>query len=233
LINYIKIRLFDEKLRSYSYYVSVPCNKKDWNIVYDSREYQSRIWQLIYFPQITVKYIKIVGTECHDTIECNYFEVSSIEIFRKENPMHMENGILCPNQDMAKEYCGAKLMRGINTWILEDRSVNIDRNSTKNFTYHKPYGDILIQLSQIIHVNCMKLVTWAEVQYEFTISLSTDNENWDVIYEYDDEPSQIFEHMIRFEARPVLFIKIFGENVGENDDTDDTFRIVSFECPAV
>jgi hypothetical protein len=79
----------------------------------------------------------------------------------------------------------------------------------------------------------MKLVTWAEVQYEFTISLSTDNENWDVIYEYDDEPSQIFEHMIRFEARPVLFIKIFGENVGENDDTDDTFRIVSFECLAV
>jgi hypothetical protein len=92
----------------------------------------------------------------------------------------------------------------------------------------------LIQLPQVIQVESIKLITWGEVRYEFSIKSSTDNEKWDVIYEYNDESSEKFEHLITFESPKLIsFIKIFGENVDENDETDETFRIVSFQCPAL
>jgi BTB/POZ domain-containing protein 9 len=232
-INFIKMRLYDEKMRAFSYFVQVSIDNENWNTVYDQKIYQCRSWQLIYFPENKVQYIKIVGTKSHDIIECNYFEVSSIEIFKTDNPM-VRNGILCPKQDMAKMSVGAKLLRGTNTWILRDESNKIDKNSDINFTYHNPYSDILIQLPQVIEAETIKLITWGEVRYEFSVKSSKDNEKWDVIYEYNDESSEKFEHLITFKSPKLIsFIKIFGENVDENDETDETFRIVSFQCPAL
>jgi hypothetical protein len=117
-INYIKMRLFDEKLSAYSYNIEVSEDSKNWKPVFGHKKYQCRSWQLIYFPQISIQFIKIVGTKSHDMIECDYFEISSIEIFRTKNPMQMKNDVLYPNQDMAKISRGAILLRGINTSVI-------------------------------------------------------------------------------------------------------------------
>lgn len=48
--------------RSYSYYIEVSMEQKDWVRVIDHGDYYCRSWQYLYFEPRVVQYIKIVGT---------------------------------------------------------------------------------------------------------------------------------------------------------------------------
>lgn len=62
IINYVKMLLWDRDLRSYSYYIEVSIDQKDWVRVIDHSEYFCRSWQYLYFEPRVALYVRIVGT---------------------------------------------------------------------------------------------------------------------------------------------------------------------------
>lgn len=65
IINHVKMLLWDKDNRSYSYFIEVSVNQKQWDRVVDYQEYYCRSWQYLYFTARAVRYIKLVGT--HNT----------------------------------------------------------------------------------------------------------------------------------------------------------------------
>lgn len=47
---------------SYSYYIEVSMEQKDWIRVVDHSGYYCRSWQYLYFDSRVVQYVRIVGT---------------------------------------------------------------------------------------------------------------------------------------------------------------------------
>lgn len=62
IINHLKLLLWDRDNRSYSYYIEVSLELKDWIRVIDYNQYACRSWQSLFFDTRVVQYIKIVGT---------------------------------------------------------------------------------------------------------------------------------------------------------------------------
>ncbi len=60
-----RLLLWDCDDRSYSYYVEVSVNNRDWDVVCDRSRENCKSWQTINFPRRAIVYIKIVGT--HNT----------------------------------------------------------------------------------------------------------------------------------------------------------------------
>lgn len=52
--------------RSYSYYIEASMEQKDWVRVVDYSQYSCRSWQVLYFENRVVQFIRIVGT--HNTV---------------------------------------------------------------------------------------------------------------------------------------------------------------------
>ena len=78
--------------RSYSYYVDVSMDQKDWVRVIDYTKYLCRSWQELYFTPRVVKYIRIVGT--FNTLN-KVFHLVSLEAYYTKKPCQFDkNGIL-------------------------------------------------------------------------------------------------------------------------------------------
>lgn len=52
--------------RSYSYYIEVSMEQKDWFKIIDYSQMACRSWQYLYFEDRVVQYVRIVGT--HNTV---------------------------------------------------------------------------------------------------------------------------------------------------------------------
>ncbi|KAG1654457.1 BTB/POZ domain-containing protein 9 [Nymphon striatum] len=74
IINHIKMLLWDRDTRSYSYYIEVSMDMKDWVRVIDHTQYLCRSWQRLYFPVRVARYIRITGT--HNTVNRVFHLVS-------------------------------------------------------------------------------------------------------------------------------------------------------------
>lgn len=81
IINHIKVLLWDRDMRyylkmnlplntlskstefnrSYSYYIEVSMDQRDWVRIVDYSNYHCRSWQRLYFSQRVVRFIRIVG----------------------------------------------------------------------------------------------------------------------------------------------------------------------------
>jgi BTB/POZ domain-containing protein 9 len=48
-------------MRSYSYYIEVSMDQRDWVRVVDHSNYHCRSWQRLYFPQRVARFIRVVG----------------------------------------------------------------------------------------------------------------------------------------------------------------------------
>ena len=65
LLLLFRLLLWDCDDRSYSYYIEVSVNQRDWDVVCDRSRENCKSWQTIKFPQRPVVYIKLTGT--HNT----------------------------------------------------------------------------------------------------------------------------------------------------------------------
>ena len=72
--------LWDCDDRSYSYYVEVSVNQRDWEVVCDRSRENCKSWQTIRFPRRPVVYIKIVGTHntANEVFHCVHFECPAV-----------------------------------------------------------------------------------------------------------------------------------------------------------
>ncbi len=81
-INHVRIRLYDNDFRDYSYFVEVSVDGNAWTKVVDHSQLPCRSWQYLYFPSHIVRYIRIVGTK--NSVD-RPFHIISFKAFYSEN----------------------------------------------------------------------------------------------------------------------------------------------------
>lgn len=229
IINHIRMLLWDRDLRSYSYYIEVSMEQKDWIRVIDYSQYSCRSWQYLYFENRVVQYIRIVGT--HNTVN-KVFHLVSFEAICKLKIPKMVNDVICPNYNVATLDKSAVVIEGVS------RSRNTLLNGdTKRYDWDSGYtchqlgsGAILIQLGQPYIISSLRLLLWDcdDRSYSYYIESSINVWEWEMVVDNTRENCKSWQ-VIRFPPRPVVFIRI----VGTHNTANEVFHCVHFECPSM
>nr|XP_033340113.1 BTB/POZ domain-containing protein 9 isoform X1 [Megalopta genalis] len=229
IINHIKMLLWDKDMRSYSYYIEVSMNQKDWVTVIDHTEYLCRSWQYLYFEPRVVLYIRIVGT--NNTVN-KVFHVVSFQAYYTSQTEKLSNGFVVPTRNVATMDRSATVTEGVcrtRNALLNGDTSNYDWDS--GYTCHQlGSGSILVQLGQPYVIDSMKLLLWDcdNRSYSYYIEVSGNCCNWTRVADKTRETCRSWQ-TIHFEPpRPVVFIRI----VGTFNSANEVFHCVHFECPA-
>ncbi|XP_032778815.2 BTB/POZ domain-containing protein 9 [Daphnia magna] len=228
IINHIKVLLWDRDMRSYSYFIEVSMDQRDWVRVVDYSNYHCRSWQRVYFPQRVVRFIRIVGT--HNTVN-KVFHVVSLEAYYSPVVVRLEKELIVPKHNVATIQLSACVVEGVS------RSRNALLNGdTKNYDWDSGYtchqlgsGAIVVQLAQPYVVSSMRLLLWDcdDRRYSFYVEVSTNNRDWITVCDRSRQPCQSWQS-ISFVPQPVVYVRI----VGTQNTANDVFHCVHFECPA-
>ncbi|CAK9800523.1 BTB/POZ domain-containing protein 9 [Anthophora plagiata] len=229
IINHIKMLLWDKDMRSYSYYIEVSVNQKNWVRVIDHTEYFCRSWQYLYFEPRVVLYIRIVGT--NNTVN-KVFHLVSFKAFYTNHKEQLRDGFVVPTRNVATMNQSATVTEGVcrsRNALLNGDTSNYDWDS--GYTCHQVgSGSILVQLGQPYIIDSMRLLLWDcdDRSYSYYIEVSGNSWNWVLVADKTKEACRSWQ-TIRFEPpRPVVFIRIVGTHNTENE----VFHCVHFECPA-
>ncbi|KAL1514131.1 hypothetical protein ABEB36_003442 [Hypothenemus hampei] len=228
IINHIRMLLWDRDIRSYSYYVEVSMEQKDWVRVVDYSQYCCRSWQYLYFDTRVVHYIRIVGT--HNTVN-KVFHLVTFECMYKQNIPKMANDIIVPNQNVATVEQNAVVIEGVSrarNALLNGDTKQYDWDS--GYTCHQlGSGAILIQLSQPYVLSSLRLLLWDcdDRSYSYYIESSVNIWEWEMVVDNTRESCKSWQ-VIKFPPRPVVFIRI----VGTHNTANEVFHCVHFECPS-
>ncbi|KAI1717217.1 f5/8 type C domain-containing protein [Ditylenchus destructor] len=214
IINHIKLWLPDREQRNqtYSYYVEVSMDQKDWVRVIDYTQYLCRSVQNLFFRERVVKYVRIVGTynSLHGT-----FNLMGFEAFYTTQPFEVD-----PTTTLLK---GVSKSRNI---LLDGNTDNYDWDD--GYTCHQlGSGAITIQFPQPYMLHSLRLLLWDcdERTYSFYIEASCDQVQWTKIVDANRLRSwQTFT----FKRIPVVFVRI----VGTANSANEVFHLVHFETPA-
>ncbi|CAH1791881.1 unnamed protein product [Owenia fusiformis] len=228
IINCIKVLLWDRDMRSYSYYLEVSMDEKDWIRVVDHRKYLCRSWQYCRFPDIVAKYVRVVGT--HNTVN-RVFHCVALECYYTHKICSLKHGLIVPTENVATVAASATVIEGVS------RSRNaLINGDTKNYDWDSGYtchqlgsGAIIVQLAQPYLLSNMRLLLWDcdERSYSYNIEVSTDQVTWHTVCNRSNKACKGWQ-VINFEERPVTFVKI----VGTHNTANEVFHCVHFECPA-
>ncbi|KAG7188383.1 hypothetical protein KM043_008036 [Ampulex compressa] len=229
IINHVKMLLWDRDLRSYSYYLEVSMDQKDWVRVIDHTDYFCRSWQYLYFEPRVILYIRIVGT--NNTVN-KIFHVVSFEAYYTKHMEKLCKGFVVPSQNIATMERSASVMEGVsrsrNNLLNGDMS-NYDWDS--GYTCHQlGSGSILIQLGQPYMIDSMRLLLWDcdQRSYSYYVEVSGNTWNWVLIADKSREACRSWQTIHFHPPRPVVFIRI----VGTHNTANEVFHCVHFECPA-
>lgn len=220
--------LWDRDLRSYSYYVEVSMEQKDWVRVVDYSQYCCRSWQCLYFDTRVVQYIRVVGT--HNTVN-KVFHLVTFECMYKEKMPKMVNDIIYPNYNVATLEKNAVVIEGVSrarNALLNGDTKQYDWDS--GYTCHQlGSGAILIQLGQPYIISSLRLLLWDcdDRSYSYYIESSVNIWEWEMVVDNTRENCKSWQ-VIRFAPRPVVFIRI----VGTHNTANEVFHCVHFECPS-
>ncbi|XP_073981114.1 BTB (POZ) domain containing 9 [Rhodnius prolixus] len=228
VVNHIKMLLWDKDLRSYSYYIEVSVDQKDWTRVIDHTQFYCRSWQKLYFKPRVINYVRIVGT--HNSVN-TVFHVVAFEIMFTNEPFMLVSGIIRPKHNVATTKESASVIEG----VCRSRNALLDGNS-KEYDWNKGYtchqigsGVILVQLGQPYMLDSMRLLLWDcdARSYSYYIEVSENRRDWEIVWDMREQFCKSWQ-LITFPLRPVVFIKI----VGTHNTANEIFHCVHFECPA-
>uniref|UniRef100_A0A182YNJ8 BTB/POZ domain-containing protein 9 n=1 Tax=Anopheles stephensi TaxID=30069 RepID=A0A182YNJ8_ANOST len=228
IINHIKVLLWDRDTRSYSYYIEVSVNQRNWERIVDHTRYYCRSWQFLYFPAQAVRFIRLVGT--HNTMN-NVFHVVALEAMFTETTTPVVDGIQQPTYNVATVERSATVVEGVSRTrnvLLNGEVKNYDWDS--GYTCHQiGTGVILIQLGQPYWIDSMRLLLWDcdNRSYSFYIEVSVDMKDWEVVVDKQTEHLQSWQHF-SFLPKVVVYIRI----VGTHNTANEMFHCVHFECPS-
>lgn len=228
ILNHLKILLWDRDIRSYSYFIEVSVNKEVWKRVIDHTDYHCRSWQHLYFDDLPVKFIRVVGT--HNSVNRVFHCVALQAFYAKVSPTRV-NGIVAPTKNIATLDRSAVVLEGVSRTrnaLLNGDVKNYDWDS--GYTCHQlGSGAITIQLGQPYYLSSCRILLWDcdERAYSFFIESSIDQKNWDVIVDKRNAQLMSWQHMT-FAARPIVYIRI----VGTFNSVNEIFHIVHFETPS-
>lgn len=228
IVNHIKMLLWDRDLRSYSYYIEVSIDQKDWTRVIDHTNYYCRSWQYLFFEPRVVRYIRIVGT--NNTVN-KVFHLVSFEIMYTNTPFLLENGLVVPKRNVATNTGSATVVEGVS----RSRNALLDGN-TKKYDWDSGYtchqlgsGSIIVQLGQPYMLDSMRLLLWDcdDRSYSYYIEVSVNLWDWELIWDKTRDNCRSWQY-ITFPRRPVVYIRI----VGTHNTANEVFHCVHLECPA-
>ena len=229
IINRINMLLWDQDERAYSYYIDVSMDQKDWSrVVYHTR-FHCRSWQYLYFPQRVVNFIRVVGT--HNTVN-KVFHVVTLEAMFTEQIETLDLGVIVPKTNVATLDASALVIEGVartRNALLNGDTSNYDWD--KGYTCHQlGSGAIVIQLGQPYALESMRLLLWDcdDRSYSYYIEVSNDQIDWEIVCDRTRERCKSWQ-VVRFNRRPVVFIRIVGTHNTENE----VFHCVHFEAPAM
>ncbi|KAK6180857.1 hypothetical protein SNE40_008833 [Patella caerulea] len=228
ILNMFKLLLWDRDMRSYSYYIEVSMDDKDYIRVIDHTGYLCRSWQKLYFPTRVCKYIRIVGT--HNTVN-RVFHLVALEAYYTNKSFILDRGLVVPTENVATIKNSAVVIEGVS------RSRNaLINGDVKNYDWDSGYtchqlgsGAIVIQLAQPYVISSMRLLLWDcdDRSYSFYIEVSVDHQTWTMVADKQREFCKAWQ-LIEFDPIPVAFIRI----VGTHNTANEVFHCVHFECPA-
>ncbi|XP_063925361.1 BTB/POZ domain-containing protein 9-like isoform X1 [Zophobas morio] len=230
VINHIHMKLQTTDDRHYSYYVETSLDEAKWEKIVDYRQYPCRSVQDLFFEDVATRYIRVVGTHGKET---DNFRLSSLEAYYKAVIPSTINNLIRPISNIATEEHGAVVVQGGNReYLLNGDTTNYTPHT--GFTYHhiRSLNCILIQLeftAQPFVVSSMKLLLWDldDRKYKYFIETSVNNVTWEIVADRRNENYKSWQN-IRFDERPVVFIRIIGTDNTANTD----FHCVHFECPS-
>jgi BTB/POZ domain-containing protein 9 len=229
IINLIKFQLPERDQRSFSYFVEVSMDKRDWVRVIDHTRYLCRNKQNLFFNKKVIKFIRICGT--YTTSSACTFQIMNLEVLFTPEPFNVDSSttLIIPKQNVATIQNNANVIEGVS------RSRNALLNGdTRNYDWDNGYtchqlqsGCIIVQLAQPYMIDSIGLLLWDcdDRQYSYYIEVSTDQQTWNRVVEECEVSSW---RRVTFELQPVAFIKV----VGTANTANEVFHLVHLECPA-
>ncbi|KAL3875116.1 hypothetical protein ACJMK2_038050 [Sinanodonta woodiana] len=228
IINTVVLLLWDKDTRSYSYYLEASMDDKDYERIVDNTKYMCRSWQKLHFPSRVVRFLKIVGT--HNTVN-RVFHLVHVEAFYTTKPFQLEQGLIVPTENVATIKKSACVIEGVS------RSRNaLINGDTRHYDWDSGYtchqlgsGAIIVQLAQPYIIDSMRLLLWDcdDRSYSYYIEVSADQQSWHMVCDRRREECKSWQ-TVKFEKRPVAFIKI----VGTHNTANEVFHCVHFEAPS-
>ncbi|XP_057329517.1 BTB/POZ domain-containing protein 9 [Microplitis mediator] len=229
IINHIKMLLWDRDLRSYSYYIEVSNDQKDWVKLIDYSDYFCRSWQYLYFEPRVVYFIRILGT--NNTVN-KVFHVVSFEAYYTNHTENLSMGFIIPTLNVATMDRSACVIEGVSrsrNALLNGQTSNYDWDI--GYTCHQiGSGVILVQLGQPYIIDSMRLLLWDcdDRSYSYYIEVSGNSRNWERVIDKSEENCRSWQTLRFSPPRRVVFIRI----VGTHNTANEVFHCVHFECPA-
>ncbi|XP_063993125.1 BTB/POZ domain-containing protein 9 [Diachasmimorpha longicaudata] len=229
IINHVKMLLWDRDMRSYSYYIEVSIDQKDWVKVVDHSDYFCRSWQYLYFEPRVALYVRIVGT--NNTVN-KVFHVVSFEAYYTNHSEKLSRGFVMPSENVATMDRSASVIEGVSrsrNALLNGDTSNYDWDS--GYTCHQlGSGSILVQLGQPYMIDSIRLLLWDcdDRSYSYYIEVSGNSWNWERVVDKTIEACRSWQTLKFHPPRPIVFIRI----VGTHNTANEVFHCVHFECPA-
>lgn len=229
IINHIRMLLWDLDMRSYTYYVEVSADQKDWVRVINYTNYYCRSWQYLYFEPRVVVYIRIVGT--NNTVN-KVFHLVSFEAYYTSKMEKLHEDIVIPTTNVARLERSAIVREGIcrsRNNLLNGDTVNYDADG--GYTCHQlGCGSILIQFGQPYYIESMRLLLWDcdKRSYSYYIEVSGDSFDWELVCDKTKEACRSWQTIRLNAPRAVVFVRI----IGVHNTVNEAFHCVHFECPA-
>jgi len=235
VINHIVMELWgDDDYETYSYVIDVSVDGITWDRVIDYSSFQCRSLQNLFFPQRTVKYIRIIGTEdIAENIRPSEFHVTSLKAFYTNKAVSFDKAnIVVPSQNVA---ASGSIRHG-------DDDIDGSMLDESGYTYHffDSEGDwdcIKVQLAQPYILESIRLELDNDTKhdggfysYSYFVEVSTDDDNWDRIWDRSGAITESGWQNITFPSRPVVYIRITGTGSTRTDRR--TFYVENFECPS-
>ncbi|XP_063904588.1 BTB/POZ domain-containing protein 9-like [Zophobas morio] len=222
IVNHFKMRLWDGDNRSYSYYISVSLDQKNWRRVIDYSRISCGSDQVLFFTQQVAQYIKIVGTQNTANED---FHIISFKAYFKSGMPTITNGIICPNYNVASLDKKAIVIEG------ERPSKLFDGYLYGSSCYHIiGSGNITIQLAQPYMISTMRLLLddcSGTRHFRYFVETSVNHSNWEMAVDRRNEDCIDCQNL-RFKERAVVFIRI----TGTYDSWGAGFHVKYFECPS-
>ncbi|UYV67112.1 BTBD9 [Cordylochernes scorpioides] len=193
IVNFVRLLLWDKDMRSYSYYIEVSMDQKDWVRVVDHTRYLCRSWQKLYFHPRVVNFTAIaISVVC---AAVPHFNVASLV----ERACVIEGVSRCRNA------------------LINGDTEHYDWDS--GYTCHQlGSGAIVVQLAQPYMLSSMRLLLWDcdERTYSYYVEVSVDQITWTQVEDRRDKPCSSWQHLT-FKPTPVVFIRIVGTHNTANE----------------
>ncbi|XP_064646425.1 BTB/POZ domain-containing protein 9-like [Lineus longissimus] len=229
IINTIRIKLYDDDGRFFSYRVEAyDFERRGYVNLVSYISETCRSWQTLHFTPVFTGIINVHGSRASVGTELRLSKFECYFMHANPPPSKMKLNFIVPTENVAIVEKGAWVISGKNMDKLLSPEYE-GYNGPEYCTTAKIDHSIKIQLSQPYMVDSMSflLLDTLNRTYAYKVEVSKNLKDWELVADTGDRMMKSLQ-VIRFREQPVTFIRI----TGTRSSLDGYLHIVHFECPA-